>query len=100
VVLPVTTKEENASAFAVPSAFNQLVVDVDGEIIHQESIAGANPVFVEKLTTLGEHHVRVYLTADTLSSSIILSDEVMHFEAGNVLLVERPLVYASETAVP
>ena len=93
IVLPTTTKEENASAFAIPGSFKQLVVEVDGEIVHQESIADADPVFVEELTTLGEHHVRVYLTADSLSSSIIFADEVRDFEAGNVLRVERPLVY-------
>ena len=93
IVLPTTTKEENPGAFAVPDSFKQLVVEVDGEIVHQESIAGADPVFVEELTALGEHHVRVYLTGDSFSSSIIFSDELKDFEAGNVLRVERPLVY-------
>ncbi len=100
VVLPATTKEETASAFTVPSSFDQLIVELDGEVLYQQTIGKAKPIFFEEMISPGDHHVRVYLTAAGLSSSIILSDERMDFEAGNVLRVKRPLVYASETAVP
>jgi ferredoxin len=100
IVLPATTKEETTSAFTVPSSYDQLVVELDGEVLYQQTIGKAKPIFFEEMVSPGDHHVRVYLAAEGLSSSIILSDERMDFEAGNVLRVKRPLVYASETAVP
>lgn len=96
VILPATTQEETVGAFAVPSSFDQLIVEMDGEILHQTSVGDAKPIFFEEMTNPGKHHMRVYLTADRLSSSIILFDEQAGLEVGNVLRVKRQLVYSTE----
>jgi ferredoxin/coenzyme F420-reducing hydrogenase delta subunit len=96
VILPAAPGEENASAFTVPPHFDQLVVELDGVILQQEPLTAAKPIFIETLTSPGTHHVRIYLTAKNLSSSIILADEQMDFEAGNILRVKRPLAYLAK----
>ncbi|PID85367.1 MAG: hypothetical protein CSB13_08585 [Chloroflexi bacterium] len=93
VILPATTPEEMASAFAVSSSFDQLVVKLDGEILHQETVGNARPVFFEEMVSPGEHHVQVYLRAEGGNTSIILADERADLSAGRVLRVKRPLSY-------
>ncbi len=93
VILPATTPEETTGAFAVPSSFDQLVVEMDGEILHQETVSDAKPIFFEEMVSPGEHQVRVYLTAEGLSSAIVLADERAEMDAGNVLRMKRPLTY-------
>lgn len=93
VILPAVSTENIASAFAVPPSFDQMIVEMDGEILYKTSLGDAKPLFFEEMTSPGDHHVRVYLTADNLSSSIVLADEWAELEAGSVLRVKRPLTY-------
>jgi len=96
VTLPATTKAETSAAFAVPGSFDQLIIEMDGEVLHHESLGKGDPVFFEEMISPGEHHIRVYLTADGLNSSIILSDERADLESGNVLRVNRQLAYPAD----
>lgn len=95
VILPAVSAEDIASAFSVPPSFNQMIVEMDGEVLQQTPLSDGKPLFFEEMVSPGDHHVRVYLTADHLSGSIVLADEWADFEAGTVLRVKRPLMYTT-----